>query len=568
MASTELHQAVRTGDLDRVSKLLDRSRPKADVNARDRKGWTPLAYALASPDAGIELLRVLMDRGAIIEESSLRLAFGDPRKVAVLIEAGADIHYQREHGYDALLHAVHGRDVLHDPHLIELLNLLIANGVSVHGMSTYGESAVRVLSRIGRFDAVQLLLRAGANADDLKLTTLIEAVAFGSLADVRSVIESDVDPEERDHWERTAWLVAIQTGDIRKAEYLLEHGSDRNARGRCGRPALFYAIENCHGPMLKWLLEIGTDISQMDDFGTTALITAVERGDQAGVDILLKAGALVNQATPMGTPLSCAGTESVAMTLIAAGADPQHLSVQGRRAILGYSPEPDEDLLEVSATDFAHGRTRRFGRQNPESMDDPFWYGMIRSGISAYEARKRFGVENRHGARDTPVWCAQRFGQSITFLPDGRIVEVGGEHEDHYDPDFCIYNDVFVHEPDGQIQIYGYPESEFPPTDFHTATLIENDIYLIGSLGYLGTRRNGATPVYRLDTKTFRIERIQTTGDSPGWIFTHRAVLSAPHEIRVFGGEVVRLVGDQEDQSDNTRVFVLDIERRTWRLSK
>jgi len=25
-------------------------------------------------------------------------------------------------------------------------------------------------------------------------------------------------------------------------------------------------------------------------------------------------------------------------------------------------------------------------------------------------------------------------------LPDGRLVSVGGEHEDYYDPDFCIYN--------------------------------------------------------------------------------------------------------------------------------
>lgn len=40
-------------------------------------------------------------------------------------------------------------------------------------------------SRIGRFDAVQLLLKAGANPDDVKLTPLIEAVASESLADER-----------------------------------------------------------------------------------------------------------------------------------------------------------------------------------------------------------------------------------------------------------------------------------------------------------------------------------------------------------------------------------------------
>jgi hypothetical protein len=34
----------------------------------------------------------------------------------------------------------------------------------------------------------------------------------------------------------------------------------------------------------------------------------------------------------------------------------------------------------------------------------------------------------------------QRFGQSLTLLPDCRAVQIGGEHEDWYDADFCIYN--------------------------------------------------------------------------------------------------------------------------------
>ena len=86
-----------------------------------------------------------------------------------------------------------------------------------------------------------------------------------------------------------------------------------------------------------------------------------------------------------------------------------------------------------------------------------------------------------------------------------------------YDPDFCIYNDVFVHERDGSIAIYGYPESVFPPTDSHTATLVGDAIYVIGSIGYMGTRRYGETPVYRLDVHTLRMDRLHTTGDSPGW---------------------------------------------------
>lgn len=73
---------------------------------------------------------------------------------------------------------------------------------------------------------------------------------------------------------------------------------------------------------------------------------------------------------------------------------------------------------------------------------------------------------------DEPVWCFHRFGKSITEFPDGRIIEIGGEHEDYYDPDFCIYNDVVVHYGGGRFEIFGYPEEVFPPTDSHSATLV------------------------------------------------------------------------------------------------
>ena len=476
-------------------------------------------YAVSSPESGTELLRMLIRHGANIDETSISFALCDLQKLAVLMEAGADIRYQKEHDYDALINAAYGHDVLNNPQLIAILNLLIENGVSLRGMTTYGESGIRVLSRIGRFDAVHLLLKAGANPDDIKFTKLIEAVAFGSLADVAAVVASGVDLEERDYWERTPWLVAIQAGDIPKAQFLLEHGSDKKARGRCGKLPLFYAIENGHVPMLKWLLEMGTDIEQTDDFDHTALRTAVECSHDESVGLLLAAGANVNQEAKTGPVLGYASTRSIAMKLMEAGADPQHLGGGGRRAILGYPSEPDQDLLEALASEFQQNRSRRFGMQNPEITNNPFWDGMIRSGISAYAAGQLFGVESKFDGKYTPIWCAKRFGQSMTFLPDGRLVQVAGEHEDGYDPDFCIYNDVFVHDPKGNTTIYSYPESIFPPTDFHTATLTGDTIYLIGSLGYPGTRQYGKTPVYRLDTTTFQIERVETTGSEPGWIY-------------------------------------------------
>src|SRR5260370_14976109 len=114
----------------------------------------------------------------------------------------------------------------------------------------------RVLSHLGRLDAVKLLLDAGADATQLKWTPPIRAVALGSLADVVKTVESKPNLEERDHAKRTAWLVAVQTGNVAKARFLLNHGADATVRGHSGKPSLFYAIENHQRPMLNWLLAI------------------------------------------------------------------------------------------------------------------------------------------------------------------------------------------------------------------------------------------------------------------------------------------------------------------------
>ncbi|HZF54428.1 MAG TPA: ankyrin repeat domain-containing protein [Polyangiaceae bacterium] len=497
-----------------------------------------------------------------VGELRTALGEGDPRRVSALIEAGADIHYKRDHGYDALLDAVHGRDVARDPRLLDLLALLVAHGVDRSGVSAYGESGLRVLSRLGRFDAVRLLLGAGADKRQLGWTPLMEAVALGSLTDVQAALAQGAALEERDWWSRTAWLIALLAGDVAKATFLREHGADPNALGRCGTPPLFYAIRGHHPDMVRWLLREGADIHQTDEFGGTALIEAVENDDLECVEILLGAGASVD-ASSNGSVLGRGASRDILMRLLDAGADPADLTYGGQRILLGLPAVGGDALAAVSPDDFRRAFTRSFGKGNPERMSAPFWVAMVRCGASAYKARRRF--EDICGPRADPVWCAQRFGQSLTFLPDGRAIQIGGEHEDYYDPDFCIYNDVLVYERDGSVAIYGYPESVFPPTDFHTATRVGDSIYVIGSLGYLGARRYGETPVYRLDVRTLRMDRLDTRGEAPGWVYKHRAAAVSPREIRVWGGTVVTANGSEESYEPTPGSFVLDLDRLRWR---
>jgi hypothetical protein len=203
---------------------------------------------------------------------------------------------------------------------------------------------------------------------------------------------------------------------------------------------------------------------------------------------------------------------------------------------------------------FAEWRSPRFGRTNPERMNNPFWEWMIRTRLDGYQANQKLNGPDPFEAG--PIWCFRRFGQSSTILPDGRQILVGGEHEDSYDPDFCIYNDVLIKHPNGQIEIFGYPKECFPPTDFHSATLVDGKILLIGALAYHTERKPGLTPVLTLDPATMKIATRENSGTNPGWIFKHEARLSDD-------GSYIVITGGQIAREPNT--FVNNIDE--WKLN-
>lgn len=559
-----IHDCAARGDLDGVRRELEAG---VAVDVRDpRTDLTPLAEAAGSPDGTLEVVQLLLARGADPDAACGKrrkrplllhaVTSWDTRRLAALLDAGADVAARDGSGYDALTACLFAPNARRDPRLRDTVDFLLRRGAPLGRQSRHGERALTVASHLGRFDVVRLLLDAGEEPGPLRWTALHRAVALGTVQDVERLVGAGEDLEAKDCWDRTPWLLSMETGDVAKARALALAGADRAARGRGERPALLFAVEARHHDLVDWLLAEGADVDQVDDAGRTALMQAAGEGDVALVQRLLAAGADVRRAEEHGHgAMSAATSVEVMRALEAAGGDLAAISDRLRRVLAAVEPRPLEEAC--TREDFDRGRARRFGASNPERMDVPFWRAMVAARASAWAARRVFVPDE--DAREA-VWCYQRYGQSFTLLPDGRVVEVGGEHEDFYDPNFCIYNDVVVFDGHGGFEIYGYPKDVFPPTDFHTATLVGEWIYVIGSLGYRGEREHGRAQVLRLSTRDFHIERVETRGDDPGWISRHEATLVAPASIRVAGGKVD--LG--EDYRDDDRAFVFDAMSQSW----
>ena len=214
---------------------------------------------------------------------------------------------------------------------------------------------------------------------------------------------------------------------------------------------------------------------------------------------------------------------------------------------------------EVTAEQFHQWRNARRGTRIAEDMSNPYWSWLIESETSSWRANEHFGGPSSFDAG--AAWSPDRFGQSRTTLPDGREVLIAGEHEDFYDPDFYIYNDIIIRHPGGRIEILGFPEAAFPPTDFHSATLVDDQIILIGNLGYPPLRKAGRTQILVIDTATWEIRSQPSTGEGPGWIHRHQAEREEG-SILIRGGEV--WTGPHKNTAENFDDWRLHLSDWRW----
>ncbi|MFM8893062.1 MAG: ankyrin repeat domain-containing protein, partial [Planctomycetia bacterium] len=327
----------------------------------------------------------------------------------------------------------------------------------------------------------------------------------------------------------TPLMTAIAMKDLGKVEWLLLHGADPEKTDDFSKTALAVAVDRDFLPAIELLIRAGVDRGYEPKYPPKPLVRLFPDPDgltmpeelrsvmpEAEWREMMRAGFEAFAANEVNVPVQpligdVASFEALRLFL-AAGDRLQDAPRELRRRLLGL---PEEAEFSVSQEEFLRDWKPRWGETNPQRIESAFLRDMVLTGRTAWAARAFF-TSGTDSSR-SPVWCDSRFGASLTELPDGRHVQIGGEHEDHYDVDFQIYNDLIVFDGRGGFEIFGYPQEDFPPTDFHSATLVDDQIYVIGGLGYRERREFGTTPVFRFDTATWKVSRVanRKTGGVP-----------------------------------------------------
>jgi ankyrin repeat protein len=265
LSAQGIHEAVQSGDLDRVTALVEAD--DSLVRTADEEGRTPLTIAILA--ANPEMAEFLLERGA------------DPSGPGARGLSAVDLAFyvdcQRGSGLTRILLA-HGGELVPDaPWALPVSRL--------HLTATFGSA-----------DMAKLLLNRGGEVNRTGRRNL------------------------------TALATASLGGHVELVEVLLEAGADPDPMDDTGHIPLSWALERGHSPVVRALLAHGADaLGVIDPDGRTLLHIAALSGHLDGVGALIEHGVPVDATDHHGhTPLYYAGRyghKTIAEFLVARGAD-------------------------------------------------------------------------------------------------------------------------------------------------------------------------------------------------------------------------------------------------------
>ena len=411
-AAAEIHEAVESGDLDAVRRLIEED--PALLEAPDPLDYTPLHYAARYGRA--DIARFLIEEGARIDAQNQEMA--TPLRIAavankheaarVLLEAGADTEIPDDYGRTPLLICARERGD------VEMARLLLDYGANVNATDRFDDTPIVLSAWRGFGDQVDLFLDRGA--------------------------EAPIDG----HCGQQLVEYSVAKGLVRLFNVLDAAGAVFTEVEESGWTKLHSAAKGGSAEITRELLDRGLDVNAKDLYGYTPLHYAAKRGRTDVARLLVSKGALIESATLSGdTPWSLATAwkhPETAGALAAAGAStssPQFPMLEGK--YLGQ--EPPGMVPEVFAPGIVSTCDSEHGCVTFSTAgDEAYWSTSFMLADAGYATGSLFSMHISDGKwtkpRMTPFSeVVDHDGDVPFFTPDGgrlyfisrRVSEEGGE---------------------------------------------------------------------------------------------------------------------------------------------
>ena len=251
--STALHHAAGYGPIGNLQLLINKG---ADVNAKNRRGSTPLHWAIH-----------------------------DEAKVRLLLSKGANVNAKQVQGRTPLyLAAMLGNSV-------PTMRLLLSRGADPNLASANGQTPLMLAAARGNVEGMQLLIESGADVnskDGAGETALMAACTSGNVRAVQLLIEQGADVKVRSKRNETALGFAATAGVQASVEMLLAKGADVNVRNFRGYSPLMFAASSDAMPagIIRLLLDKGADAGFTGDYDEPASALAAKRGHTEAARLL------------------------------------------------------------------------------------------------------------------------------------------------------------------------------------------------------------------------------------------------------------------------------------------
>jgi serine/threonine-protein phosphatase 6 regulatory ankyrin repeat subunit B len=304
-ATEKLRILSETMKAENIQEIRELIQAGADVNLRNRYGWTLLFKA--TYDRQTDIVKLLLEAKVDVEGKCASVThemnaytpllwaskWGQTEIVKMLVDAKANVNVADAEGYTPLLYTIgHVTDSPRE-NIDIIKQLLAANANPDASLIRGGQTAL--LKAIGSKENVEYDI----------VTLLIAAKANINVAD-----ESG----------KTPLWAAMANNHFRTAALLIDSGANVNALGEGCTPLLLTinssASSLLKNEMVKKLLAAKADVNIPNEVGTTPLLLAVAIEDFVLVKTLLDAKADVNASAKNGdTPLYQACTRGNIMIL-------------------------------------------------------------------------------------------------------------------------------------------------------------------------------------------------------------------------------------------------------------